>query len=766
MRCLFAIALTVSLSLPAHAESLFGDRAIITAKEALEDGDAAGALRLLEEALDVVPPGSKLEAHARFLAGLAATDLGLHERALRHTDGLEQRMPEVRDYVWHSRAGALRSLGRWKDAVRDWRNIVRRTPGSPVEADASFSMGDAYYALGWLEKAAEYYDVALEKHGRHERAPTARFNRARIAETLRDYEKAAELYLEIGFRSPLDYFAPFALERHERLARWRRIAPAGFYDYLGRADRFLSARALDDARAQLEALEKRATSSSRRRSLDERKAKLLYREDRFEESRAAFQRLADAERGSKRLRLMSWVSRSLASQKRFKEAVDVYELLAQEYRGKSEARAVLYKAAWLAYNGGHHERSLSLFDAFVDTYGAEYDVDDAQWFIAWNSYRLGDQPLALKTLRKLRREYPRSKLIDRTFYWEARILHQNQRFEEATRVYQSVIDRDPNGYYAVYARQRMIELAEEFAPGQEPSRTLASLGALRFADADGSSSELRNTKPAEQPPARRLRGVATFDWASATGKRALTLMTLGFLGEATDLVRYVPALPGADDEQVHFARARLLHSLGDYHAAYKIALVHLRDRVEGGYTPSVRGTFEMLYPLAHPDLIRSAASEWGVPELFLLSVIRQESAFDDRARSWVSARGLMQIIPPTAKRIAEALNFEDFHPGLLNDPQINVRFGGWYLKALLDSYRGHPLLALGGYNAGPVAMNRWVTARSSMQTDEFIEEIPYSETRGYVKRIVANLSAYHTLYGGEFQIPNTLAQPAEDGIGF
>ncbi|MEO1597931.1 MAG: transglycosylase SLT domain-containing protein, partial [Planctomycetota bacterium] len=283
----------------------------------------------------------------------------------------------------------------------------------------------------------------------------------------------------------------------------------------------------------------------------------------------------------------------------------------------------------------------------------------------------GEDPLAILAVRS---GMPRG-LIRR---WA-----REQGLEEATRVYQRVMSRDPNGYYAVYAKQRLFELAEDVAPGRDPAETLASLGALRFATTDRRPAGYE-PQTTQAPLRRAPHHGAAFAWDSPTGKRALRLMTLGFLGDATDLVRRVPAISGADQEHVHFARARLLYSLGDYHAAYRIALVHLRDRVAEGYSPALRRTFEMLYPRAHPALVNAAATEWGVPELFLLSVIRQESAFDDRARSWVSARGLMQIIPPTASRIADALQFEDFHPGLLNDPEINVRFGGWYLKALLD----------------------------------------------------------------------------------
>ncbi|MEM6731916.1 MAG: tetratricopeptide repeat protein, partial [Myxococcota bacterium] len=404
---------------PASAAHPFGDRALVHAREALDTGNDARALVLLQDSLQKLPPSSDMANQARFLAARAALGMGLHERGLEYLDNLESELPEVSDYVYFHRAHAYRGLGRWREALGQWRRISWR---SPLASDAAFSIADAYVALSRFEQAAEKYDEVLEHHRRHDRVATARFARARVAEVLRDWETAGEIYQEIAFRSPLDYFAGESLRRFERLSALRRIEPAGFYDYLGRADRFLSARALEPARDQLDALVARATSSSRKRSLAERQAKLAYRDDRFEDARATFESLASQTSGARRIRHLQWASRSLAAQNRFDEAVSIYESLAAEHRDQREGRELLFKAAWLAYNGSDHTRSLALFRQFIDLYGADYEVDDATWFVAWNAYRLGDYPSALHALRTLRSTHPRSKLLQRTHYWEARIL--------------------------------------------------------------------------------------------------------------------------------------------------------------------------------------------------------------------------------------------------------------------------------------------------------------------------------------------------------
>lgn len=750
----------------------FGDRAVVKAREALDVGDDARALLNLQDALARLPAGGEMAAHARFLAARAAINLDLHRRALDHLEGIEDALPEVRDFVWYLRGVAYRGVGDWQRASSEWRRLVAYEWSSPLCPNAQFSLADAWIALGRHEAAAAQLDLVLERYARHDRAGTARFLRAEVAERLRDWEKAGELYRDIAFRDPLDYFADESMRRFERLSARRRIEPAGFYDYLGRADRLLSARALDPARVQLDAIEKWATSSSRRDSLAERRAKLAYREERFADAETLYRGLAERTSGARRIRQLQWLSRSLAAQQRFDEAVDIYDGLAGEYAGDHRGRELLFKAAWLAYNGGDYTRSLKLFRSFVERYGDDYEVDDAIWFIAWNAYRLGDHPSALQTLRALRREYPRSKLVQRSHYWEARILAAAGRHEEAARAYQTTITHDPTDYYAVYSQLRLEELAQRVHPEQPTHVTIRELSRPQVASLDDdepSGYTTADDEEAVRPVERERRlppGSAVFDWTTDEGRRALRLMTLGFEDEATELVRRLKSLPGIDEDTERYARARLLYSLGDYYGAFKIAAVYFREDTAGGYSPRYRETFEMLYPFAHRELVEAAQREWGLSPFLLLSVIRQESAFNDRARSWVSARGLMQIIPPTAEQIARTLQFDDFHPGLLNDPSINVRFGAWYLRALLDTYRGHPLLALGGYNAGPIAMTRWVEARSTLQTDEFVEEIPYTETRGYVKRIVANLAHYHALYGGELRLPDRLEPPDPSGIRF
>ena len=126
--------------------------------------------------------------------------------------------------------------------------------------------------------------------------------------------------------------------------------------------------------------------------------------------------------------------------------------------------------------------------------------------------------------------------------------------------------------------------------------------------------------------------------------------------------------------------------------------------------------------------------------------MRQESSFDAGAHSGADARGLMQVIPATGRRIAQAKGESDFEDAHLMRPQVSVAFGGWYLAQLLARYGGNFALAAASYNAGPLAVDGWIRQRAPLPTDVFIEDIPFRETRQYTKNVVGNTVAYHELY--------------------
>lgn len=157
-------------------------------------------------------------------------------------------------------------------------------------------------------------------------------------------------------------------------------------------------------------------------------------------------------------------------------------------------------------------------------------------------------------------------------------------------------------------------------------------------------------------------------------------------------------------------------------------------------------TLKMLYPLPYRETLADAAEAFQINPWLILSIMRAESLFQPQVVSNVGARGLMQIMPTTGERIAEFLEYPDFEPSHLDQPEVNIAFGAWYLARLLTYYQGQLPLAIAAYNAGPEAVDRWLSRSGSMSLDEFLENIPFEQTRKYVATVLTNMEIYHRLY--------------------
>ena len=156
----------------------------------------------------------------------------------------------------------------------------------------------------------------------------------------------------------------------------------------------------------------------------------------------------------------------------------------------------------------------------------------------------------------------------------------------------------------------------------------------------------------------------------------------------------------------------------------------------------------VVFPLPYGELLVDEAERVDVDPWLLAGLVRQESSFDPRARSWVGATGLSQIMPATGEWLAPGAGVRNFSPELLAVPEINLRMGSRYLRDQLKRYRGAPDLALAAYNAGPSRADRWKTELGyGRDVDAFREKIPFAETREYVKVVLRNAEVYRHLYG-------------------
>ncbi|MCM8789387.1 MAG: lytic transglycosylase domain-containing protein [Candidatus Omnitrophica bacterium] len=160
--------------------------------------------------------------------------------------------------------------------------------------------------------------------------------------------------------------------------------------------------------------------------------------------------------------------------------------------------------------------------------------------------------------------------------------------------------------------------------------------------------------------------------------------------------------------------------------------------------------WKILHPKIRINEVKNLSSTYGVPENLILSIMRQESAFDPYATSQAGAMGLMQIMPATARQLASQLG-ENYNRKSIYNPETNMKYGVYYFSKLVEKFNSNHLLAIAAYNAGPNNVERWLKRKWTTKPDLFVEFIPLSQTRNYVRNVLTSFARYSYLYDGTIE---------------
>jgi soluble lytic murein transglycosylase-like protein/outer membrane protein assembly factor BamD (BamD/ComL family) len=331
------------------------------------------------------------------------------------------------------------------------------------------------------------------------------------------------------------------------------------------------------------------------------------------------------------------------------------------------------------------------------------------WERGWLSYQAGDRAAAVASWSVLGDLYPEDGDAQRGRYWQARALEEMGQREEAHALFRQIVASSDTSDF--YARQALAGLGETAAPA--------------------SAEMLSQAQPGAWPAEPVLR-------------RAKLLTDLGLDDLASQELELVAARASSRD--VLALKGLILCHKGDQ----RTGLVLLREAYPALGGPSQANVpAEVLfayYPLTFGDQIRECARETGLPGHLIAGIIRQESAFDPRATSPVGARGLMQLMPDTAREMSHKVGVP-YAPERLYDPNMSVRLGSVYFKELLDRFDGNVELALASYNGGPNRIQRlWTEKGPDAQLADFLETLNIDESRNYVKRILVLADSYRQLY--------------------
>jgi soluble lytic murein transglycosylase len=233
---------------------------------------------------------------------------------------------------------------------------------------------------------------------------------------------------------------------------------------------------------------------------------------------------------------------------------------------------------------------------------------------------------------------------------------------------------------------------------------------------------------------------------SADWRAAVDLWAAGLTTQAAS--RFHLAIERTANPWAILHAARAFDTLGIVHLRLAAA-VNLLERIPRADRPGAPlQILQWVYPLGWPDLSAAAASNFGVDELLLYAMIRQESLFNPRAGSVAGALGLTQVIPTTSADIARMLDDGGFQTTLLFRPERSIRYGAAYLGSQLANFDGSVPIALAAYNGGPGNAARWSQGAAALDPDLFYEAVSFGETRAYLRLVLENYAWYQYVYGG------------------
>jgi soluble lytic murein transglycosylase len=345
----------------------------------------------------------------------------------------------------------------------------------------------------------------------------------------------------------------------------------------------------------------------------------------------------------------------------------------------------------------------------------------AHWKCAWLTYRESRRDEAKKYFEEQIEFYPGTNEVPNALYWRGRMAEDERDYGVARAYYQKLSGRYHNYYYGVLARRRLATL---------PASPAVAVAALQHVT---SATALDPVSQITDPPEDDLHY-----------NRAKLLENAGM----TDLaVRELQAGTSTGPNWEMLEIAKIYTSGGEYYRA----LQYLKRVISGYFSMDVGDLpspyWHGLFPRPYWDALRSYSEANGLDPYLVASLIRQESEFNPSAISHANAYGLMQLLPRTGKGEAKKEGLQHYSTDSLLNPDINIELGTHYFRSMIDHFGGQVEYALAAYNAGADRVEDWRASGNYRDIDEFVESIPFTETRDYVQAIVRNAEVYKKVYG-------------------
>src|SRR5579872_1408065 len=653
-------------------------------------------------------------ALAQLVLGNEELDAKQYPAAIEHLQAAEKRLPELADYVGFLKASAQFEQHNLVAADSAIAPALAHSPVSPLLAKAvllaantAIQQNDPKKALALLEQnksalAAEKLELLL----------------AKAYEAAGDGTSAAEHFSRIYTEYPQ---TPEADEAGAALAHYPPLTPKG---RLVRCSKLLDVHEYTKAKSELETLIPQLNGED----LDVGRVRLGAAMFYLKDAAAALHYLrplevqapeADAER----LFYLTQAARRLDAQDDLKRSLD--DLASKHADSPWRLRAIIGAGYYYRVKNQPAD-SEAAYRACYESFPNDPQAASCQWNVTWSQY-LKDRQGARDLLAAHVKNYPGSENASASLYFLGRIAESANDPGSARVYYEKITAQFPNEYYALLARARMNDAAiGKATPSDAAGQFLA---AITF-------PQRVPTIITEANDANKVRI-----------ERARLLASAGLADLAEGELRFGAQHDGQSQLMaIELAQLAVRQNAPD--RGIRLIKHYAPGYMNLPFDTSTQKLWRLAFPLPFWKSLEGYSQERGLDPFMVAGLIRQESEFNPKVISPANAYGLTQVLPSTGRELSRRLNIRPFRANMLFSPDVNLEIGTYYLKIMLDSLNGDWEQALASYNAGKSRVLNWRNWSTFQEPAEFVESIPFTETRNYVQNVLRNADVYRRLYAG------------------
>lgn len=431
-----------------------------------------------------------------------------------------------------------------------------------------------------------------------------------------------------------------------------------------------------------------------------------------------------------------FLGRAETNLNREESAVKYYNELIKKFPASSYADDALYRTGRIYFLRDEIDKAASYYQQIIKQYPTGDKAPDAFWEVGWLQYKNQDYSSAKNTFSGMISKFKGSQISTAAKFWLAKSQRKLGEIQEAANIYKEIIANKNYSYY-----------------------TFASINELEEMQINSNFIKINNAANPENPEISEIIPDVYYDIENNYNSSSSNDLNYSHIDKVKELLilefyfsadkEIEAASKEFEEDNIGVLQISTLYlKAKDYINSQKIVAKYYSRLNESLSSPYRDYFYYLLYPYGYREYVDLYSNQFGIDPLFVLAVIREESRFNPKAGSYAGALGLMQIIPNTGKSIAGELSIKNFTSEMLLDPELSIKMGTYYLKKQMDNFNQNYYFACGAYNGGPGAMKRWVSnwGDKEMEIDEFIEYIPYDETRNYIKKVMGSYFFYKILF--------------------